>query len=269
MAIGEMNASVTIRRPAVAGVFYPESAADLRRKVNRYLRDAYCAGPYPKALIVPHAGYAYSGIVAATGYCLLEPIRKFVRRVVLLGPSHRVSLHGLAASGAAEFETPLGSLAVDDRSMATALKLPQVRIMESAHIQEHCLEVQLPFLQMTLDRFCIVPLVVGNATPEEVREVLEVLWDDTDTLIVVSSDLSHNHSYSAARSLDSETAHLIERCQWRQLDSERACGYVGIGGLLQLAKAYGLRVLTADLQNSGDTTGLMDQVVGYGSFVVY
>jgi AmmeMemoRadiSam system protein B len=258
-----------VRMPAVAGVFYPADAAVLRHDITAYLREADSAGPYPKALIVPHAGYLYSGPVAASGYCLLEPIRHTIKRVVLLGPSHRFPFYGLAASGDDEFATPLGTIPIDTKSVGAALKLPQVHLLDGAHRYEHSLEVHLPFLQTTVDDFSLIPLAVGKANAREVGEVLELLWDEEQTLIVVSSDLSHYHLYSTARGIDSETSHLIERCQWEQLSGERACGYAGIRGLLQVAKHRGLRVKTVDLRNSGDTAGPTDQVVGYGSFVVY
>jgi AmmeMemoRadiSam system protein B len=258
-----------VRSPAVAGVFYPSDAATLRHEINIYLRAADSAGPYPKALIVPHAGYVYSGPVAASGYRLLEPIRHIIERVVLVGPSHRVPLHGLATTGDDEFATPLGSVPVDTKSVNLALKLPQVHVLDEAHRAEHSLEVHLPFLQMTLNEFSLVPLAVGHTTVDAVAEVLELLWGEAETLIVVSSDLSHYHDYTTARGLDSETAHLIERCDWGQVGGERACGHAGIRGLLKVAKQHGLRVKTVDLRNSGDTAGPRDRVVGYGSFVVF
>jgi AmmeMemoRadiSam system protein B len=268
------HATIHTRQPAVAGMFYPADAADLRHEVTRLLREAGNVGPYPKALIVPHAGYAYSGPVAAAAYCLLKPIQQLVRRVVLVGPAHRVPFYGLAVPEADEFATPLGNIAVDHKSLAATLKLPQVHVLERVHRPEHSLEVQLPFLQLILHQFSLVPLVVGNAQPSEVREVLELLWDDAENLIIVSSDLSHYHSYSTARAMDSQTAHLIERCQWRQIDGERACGYLGICGLLQLAEERRLKVETVDLRNSGDTFSpdspdSVEHVVGYGSFIVY
>jgi AmmeMemoRadiSam system protein B len=258
-----------VRQPAVAGSFYPATPAALRDAVAGYLRDAETAGPLPKALIVPHAGYIYSGPVAASGYALLKPLRHQIERVVLLGPSHGVMFFGLATSSAEEFATPLGSIPLDAKATHAALRLPQVHVLDEAHRSEHSLEVQLPFLQMVLGEFSLVPLVIGQATPHEVAEVTEHLWGGDETLVVVSSDLSHYHDYWTARSLDSETSHLIERCQWQQLTGERACGYCGIRGLLQVAKAHGLHVKTIDLRNSADTAGNKDQVVGYGTFVAY
>ncbi len=257
------------RRPAVAGAFYPADAAVLRRDITAYLREADGVGPYPKALIVPHAGYPYSGPVAASGYSLLDPIRDIIERVVLLGPSHRVPFYGLAASGDDEFATPLGTVSIDTQAVHAALKLPQVHLLDEAHRYEHSLEVHLPFLQMTLHEFSLVPFAVGEANADEVADVLELLWGTEETLIVVSSDLSHYHDYATARAIDSETSHLIERCEWKQLTGERACGYAGVRGLLTVAKQHGLHVKTVDLRNSGDTAGPKDQVVGYGSFVVY
>ena len=257
-----------VRPPAVAGLFYPAEHDALRETIMGFLRDAETAGPWPRALIVPHAGYAYSGAVAASGYVLLKPIRDQVHRVVLIGPSHRVSCYGLAASTADYFATPLGTVPVDRKSVEASLKLPCVHVLDAAHQQEHSLEVQLPFLQVVLGEFSLVPFTVGRATTDEVADAVELLWKD-DTLIVISSDLSHYHTYGTARSMDSATAHDIEHCQWELLNGERACGYCGIRGLLKVAKARGLKVRTVDLRNSGDTAGSREQVVGYGSFVVH
>lgn len=258
-----------VRRAAVAGTFYPADPAVLRHAIAGFLREADGAGPFPKALIAPHAGYPYSGPVAASGYVLLKPLRSRIERVVLLGPSHYVPFRGLAASGDDEFATPLGTVPLDSKAVETALALPWVRVFDEAHRREHSLEVQLPFLQMILGKFALAPFAVGQTTPDEVAELLEDLWGGDETVIVVSSDLSHYHDYWEARRIDSETSHMIERCHGEQLSGERACGYCGIRGLLKVAKSRGLHVKTVDLRNSGDTAGSKEQVVGYGSFVAY
>ena len=258
-----------VRPPAVAGAFYPGDRAVLRSQIAGYLRQATSVGAIPKAMIVPHAGYQYSGPVAASGYALLEPVRRRIARVVLLGPSHRVPFYGLATTAAEAFATPLGAIPIDRAVVAQVLEWPQVRVLDEAHRHEHSLEVHLPFLQMTLDDFSLVPFSVGQANADEVAEVLDALWDGDETLLVVSSDLSHYHPYADARAIDSETSHLIEQCQWQQLSGERACGYCAIRGLLKIAERRGLQVKTVDLRNSGDTTGSKDQVVGYGCYVFY
>lgn len=257
-----------VRPAAVAGSFYPSDPVVLRHEIAGFLREAESTGPSPKALIVPHAGYPYSGPVAASGYALLKPIRSSIERVVLLGPSHRVPFSGLAASSDDEFATPLGKIPLDSEAVQASLALPQVQMLDEAHRREHSLEVQLPFLQIVLREFSLVPLAVGEATAEEVAEVLEHLWDGDALLIVISSDLSHYHDYRTARGIDSETSKMIERCEWERISGERACGCGGIRGLLQVAKARGLHVKSVDLRNSGDTAGTKDQVVGYGSFAV-
>jgi AmmeMemoRadiSam system protein B len=257
-----------LRTPAVAGAFYPSHAQVLRSQIARFLREANRAGPVPKALVVPHAGYQYSGPVAASGYALLEPVRHRIARVVLLGPSHRMRFYGLATTSAEAFATPLGAIPIDQAAVKQALEWPQVQVLDEAHQYEHSLEVQLPFLQMTLDDFSLAPFAVGHANAREVAEVIDALWNGDETLIVVSSDLSHYQPYAVARAIDSETSHLIEQCQWQQLSGERACGYCGICGLLKVAEARGLHVKTVDLRNSGDTSGTKDQVVGYGSYVL-
>jgi len=215
---------------------------------------------------VPHAGYIYSGPVAASAYGLLNPARDIISRVVLLGPSHRVPLHGLAATHATHFATPLGDIALDTEAIKLLLSLPQVKTLDSAHAREHSLEVHLPFLQVLLSDFKLIPLVVGDASPEEVAEVLDRVWGDKHTLIVISSDLSHYHDYNTAKQLDIQTCHAIEQMTPERIGYEQACGRNPLNGLLTTAKRRGLTVTTVDLRNSGDTAGSRDQVVGYGAW---
>lgn len=257
------------RTPAVAGTFYPADPGILRETVRGLLREAAPAWPFPKALIVPHAGFAYSGPVAASAYVLLKNSAQEIRRVVLLGPSHRVRFHGLAISSDDEFATPLGSVPLDLKAIQSAMRLPQVHLNDEAHRREHSLEVQIPFLQTVLGRFSLVPIAIGLTSVEEVAGVLRHLWDGDDTLIVVSSDLSHFLDYPNARGMDSETSHYIEHFELEQLDGQRACGYRGIQGLLRIAQEQQLHVKTIDLRNSGDMTDERGPVVGYGSFVAY
>jgi len=257
------------RTPAVAGRFYPSDPRALKRMVEGYLSKAKADGPPPKALIAPHAGYLYSGAIAATAYASLAAAREQISRVVLLGPAHRVFVRGLAASNAARFETPLGPIPLDRAAIECALALPQVSLSDAAHAEEHSLEVQLPFLQEVLVTFTLVPFVVGDASAEEVAEVLELLWDGPQTLIVVSSDLSHFHDYASARRLDAATSQAIEGLRWQEIDHDDACGRHPISGLLALARRRGLRAETLDLRNSGDTAGPRDQVVGYGAYAFH
>jgi AmmeMemoRadiSam system protein B len=252
-----------LRESAVAGLFYPEQAGALREMVDGFLERAV-SGPAPKAVIVPHAGYIYSGPVAATAYARLCGAQ--VSRVVLMGPSHRSAFHGVAASSAGVWRTPLGDVPLDVQGLDA---LPQVRFFDAAHGAEHSLEVQLPFLQRVFDNFCVVPLLVGDASAGEVAEVLDALWGGPETLVVVSSDLSHYESYEAARALDAGAAQAILALDERGLDDESACGCRPVRGLLRLAKQKGLRPELLDLRNSGDTAGSRDQVVGYGAFAFY
>lgn len=258
---------MSVRTPAVAGQFYSDSADSLAAEIQGLIADVEVRGPLPKAMILPHAGYAYSGAVAASGYARLRCARDIGMRVVLIGPSHYVPLRGLAVSGADAFTTPLGPIPVDRPTVERLLSLPQVSRSEEAHAPEHSLEVHLPFLQQVLDWFTIVPLVVGDATAEEVAEVLDLVWGGPETLIVVSSDLSHFHSYSTARHMDAETASAIEAMEPDRIGHDQACGRVPICGLLLAAQRRGLVAHTIDLRNSGDTAGPKGQVVGYGSFV--
>lgn len=257
-----------IRPPAVAGMFYPADRDELRQMVGRFLAEAgNYQGSAPKAIVAPHAGYIYSGPIAASAYARVAVARDVVRRVIVFGPAHRVPFVGLATSSASGFETPLGVVSLDREAVSAALKYPKVRILDLAHAQEHSLEVQLPFLQMTLSHFQLIPFVVGDATPEEVAEVMEHLWGGSETLIVVSSDLSHYHDYRTARAMDEQTSRAIEKLEPAGLDSESACGRLPIAGLLLTAKKLGLRAATVDLRSSGDTAGPRSEVVGYGAYV--
>jgi AmmeMemoRadiSam system protein B/AmmeMemoRadiSam system protein A len=257
---------VATRPAAVAGSFYPAEPGLLAAAVDAWLRDATCAPAEraPKVLLAPHAGFIYSGPIAGSAYALLAPWRQRIRRVVLLGPSHRVALRGLAASHARAFTTPLGEVAVDRAALAGLADLPQLGFSDAAHAQEHSLEVQLPFLQRVLERFTLVPLVVGRATPDEVAEVLERLWGGDETLIVISSDLSHYLPYAEARARDRATIERVLRLD-AELESDEACGAAPLAGALVAARRHGLAARLLDLRNSGDTAGDRRRVVGYGA----
>jgi len=241
------------RPPAVAGSFYPADPAELREQVSRLLAAA-AAGPQPKAVIVPHAGYVYSGAVAASAFRRLE-----ADRVVLLGPSHFFPLRGVALPGVQLFATPLGEVPVESP--------PDIPAQPAAHAEEHSLEVEVPFLQQALRQFTLVPLVVGDAAPEEVAAVIDRLWDGPRTVVVVSSDLSHYLPYQQAQLKDAATAREI--LALGRLDSDHACGAVPVNGLLAAARERGLRAELLDLRNSGDTAGDKKRVVGYGAFAFY
>lgn len=256
-----------VRQPAVAGQFYPGEANRLWRKVGEYLEEAKPTGTPPKAIIAPHAGYIYSGAIAGTAYAHLVETGKEIRRVVLVGPAHRVSVSGLASSSVDAFATPLGEVPLDREAIDLIVSLPQVHLRDDVHAFEHALEVQLPFLQKVCDEFRIVPLAVGNATAADVAQVLEMLWGGPETLVVVSSDLSHYHDYETARSMDQATTQAIEQLKPESIGREQACGRIPIQGLLQVARARGLKARTVDLRNSGDTAGPRDHVVGYGAYL--
>lgn len=247
-----------IREPAVAGMFYPADSGELQRMIEGFLASAK-PGPHPKAIIVPHAGYIYSGPVAASVYKRINP--EGIARVVLIGPSHRVALRGLASSSAPAWRTPLGEVAV--------ARPNSIQISDAAHAQEHSLEVQIPFLQTVLGDFTLLPLVAGDASGEEVAEVLEKCWGGPETLVVISSDLSHYENYQTARTMDSAAAEAIVALNPRGLDYDNACGLVPVCGLLRLAKEKKMRAELVDLRNSGDTAGSRDSVVGYGAFAFY
>jgi MEMO1 family protein len=255
-----------IRPAAVAGSFYAGHPQRLRATVADLLTAAPAsAGASPKALIAPHAGYIYSGGVAAAAFATLRGSAA-ITRVVLIGPAHYVAVRGIAVPTADAFETPLGRVPVDRDALSAIADLPFVVEADAAHAPEHALEVELPFLQTLLGSFALVPLLVGDADPRQVAQVLGRLWGEPDTLIVVSSDLSHYHDYDTARQLDAATAAVIERGEWRSLGPDRACGFLAVAGLLVEADRRGLAARRLALCNSGDTAGPRDRVVGYGAW---
>lgn len=258
----------SVRPAAVAGTFYPGEAETLRSSIVAMLREAGAppeGARVPKAVIAPHAGYVFSGALAARAFQALAPARGRLRRIVLLGPAHYVPIRGLALPGDSRFATPLGELEVDGEGAGQALRLPQVRLMPEAHAREHSLEVELPFLQVMFGEVTVVPLVVGEASGEEVAEVLERLWGGEETAIVISSDLSHFLPYDTARAVDRETAEEILSLRG-PLEPRQACGAAPINGLLETARRRGLAPELLDLRNSGDTAGDRSRVVGYGAF---
>ena len=259
----------TTRRPAVAGLFYPADPVELRADLDAYLAAAGSPrGPAPKALIAPHAGYVYSGPVAAAAYARLRPVADRVHRVVLLAPAHRLPFRGLAIPDATEFVTPLGRIPVDRAALASVTDLPQVGRLDAAFDGEHALEVHLPFLQAVLDAFTLVPFIVGDAEAAEVAEVIDRLWGGEETLIVVSSDLSHYLAYDTAKARDARTTRCIEALD-PSVGYHDACGRNPVNGLLTVARRRGLAVETVDLRSSGDTAGPRDRVVGYGAYVFH
>jgi len=260
-----------VRPAAVAGLFYPGDARELKRAVEGYLAVAEGSGEHalpqaPRALIAPHAGYIYSGPVAGAAYAMLAPGAKDIRRVILVGPAHREAFPGIALPRAAAFETPLGVVPVDDAARERLRAHPGVAVLDRPHRLEHSLEVQLPFLQCLLGRFAIVPLLVGATDMDEVAAAIAAFEDGRETVIVVSSYLSHYHDYDTARRMDAATARAIEALRPGAIGPDQACGRLAIQGLLERARARGLAATTIDLRNSGDTAGPRDRVVGYGAW---
>jgi len=257
-----------VRPAAVAGLFYPGNPAQLRAMVAALLAGSKGHSRLPKAVIVPHAGYEYSGPIAASVYSAFGTAARSLRRVVLLGPSHRHWFRGLSVPDATAFATPIGLVQVDQAAMGQLLRKHLVTVSNAAHALEHSLEVQLPFLQCIVPDAEIVPVLTGDATVAEVAAVIATLWGDSETLIVVSSDLSHYHAYATARRMDAETARAIVEGR-EDLSGEQACGCVAINGFAHVMRRYDLRPEVLDLRNSGDTAGDRSRVVGYGGFGFY
>lgn len=266
---------LTIRPAAVAGSFYPGHSQMLADNIRVLLRQAdsgikspiapdSCSKP-PKAIVVPHAGYIYSGQTAATAYSKLAKWHDTIKRVILLGPVHRVPVRGLALPDVDVFTTPLGEVKLDKTAIASVTSMKQVTVSYPAHAQEHSLEVQLPFLQSILDDFKLVPFAVGDALPQEVAEVLDTLWGGPETIIVVSSDLSHFLPYAVATEVDKSTVKNILDMQ-ENLTHHQACGGIPLNGLILAAKKHHLHPALLDLCNSGDTAGDKNRVVGYAAF---
>jgi len=258
-----------VRPAAVAGMFYPGQPGELTAQVDSLLSSALpVSTTCPKVLIVPHAGYIYSGQVAASAYGLLDNYRGLIERVVLLGPSHQVPLHGMAVPGSRSFETPLGLIPIDEEGVKRVSELKNVVLRDDAHRQEHSLEVQLPFLQRSLDGFTLLPVVVGLCDPGDVAALIESEWGDEKTLLVISTDLSHYLPYGSAQTQDQSTAETILSMR-ADLRGDQACGCHPLNGMLLAANRRGMKIDALDLRNSGDTAGSRDRVVGYGAFALY
>ncbi len=259
-----------VRPPVVAGMFYPSNRKDLETEIERAFRHAVPADPdlVPRALVAPHAGYVYSGAIAASAFSLLEPIRHKVHRVVLLGPSHRIHLDGIGVTSVEAWDTPLGRVAIDDELRSSVLGFPWAHVNDRAHAPEHSLEVEVPFLQTVLDDFTLLPLVVGETDPAEVSDTIDAVWDTPETIVVVSTDLSHYLPHGEAVSRDNATARQILAMDPTRIGDHDACGCRPLRGLLRAAKNRGLTVHQLDLRNSGDTAGDKERVVGYGAFAV-
>ena len=260
-----------IRPAAVAGSFYPAAATELQSEIRKLLGSTGTGAivPVPKALIAPHAGYIYSGPIAAAGYSRLAPARERITRVVLLGPSHFVGFYGLAADSAEGWQTPLGTVPIDRPVVERLIKARLIGVLDAAHTREHSLEVQVPFLQVALGEFALGPIVAGDASPQAVVALLDAVWAGPETLIVVSTDLSHYLDYRSCQETDHQTADAIERLDPGGLEPQSACGRVPVRGLLAAAKRRGMSIVRLDLRNSGDTAGPRDRVVGYGSWALF
>lgn len=259
-----------IRLPAVAGVFYPSDAAVLREDITRYLNAVPdLPAERPKAIVSPHAGFMYSGPVAAFAYAAVRPYAPDIRRVVLLAPAHRFPFRGLAVPSVDIFRTPAGDVRIDTALIEKLLENDTVNVLDVAFDNEHAIEVQLPFLQQVMADFSLAPILVGDAQDEDVAGVVDAIWGGEETLVVISSDLSHYLDYESARQRDDRTRMAIEGMAPEQLSSHDACGFLPLRGLLKVARRKGLRMETLDMRNSGDTAGSREQVVGYGSYAAY
>jgi AmmeMemoRadiSam system protein B len=253
----------------VAGRFYPAAPERLAADVDRYLSEGLGEAVRAHAVVAPHAGYVYSGPVAGSAYRAVAARASTVDRVVLLGPAHFVWVAGLAMPSSAAFDTPLGRLPVDDDARGAALAASgSVVVDDEAHRPEHSLEVQLPFLQRCVGAVPVLPLLVGQAAPEVVADLLDLWWDDPRTVVVVSTDLSHYEDYATARRRDARTAELVVGVRPGDLADRDACGAYALRGLLTQSGRRGAQVRLLDLRSSGDTAGPRDRVVGYGAFAV-
>jgi MEMO1 family protein len=264
------NTDSSTRCAAVAGLFYADDPQQLNSDILQYLSHAHARNNItPRAIIAPHAGYIYSGPIAASAYKLLQPVSHKIHQIILLGPSHRVAFKGIATPGSQFFSTPLGAVKINMANCARAQALSFVDINKAAHKDEHSLEVHLPFLQSVLADFELTPLVVGDCNKNDVASLLDLFWNNDETLIIISTDLSHFHDYATAQKQDELTSEAIRSLQADKIHYEDACGRNPLNGLLTLASQRQLKIDCVDLRNSGDTAGDKSRVVGYGSYVVY
>jgi len=262
--------SLSHRQAAVAGQFYPDKVAVLQSDITHYITTVVelpeLNSIAPKAIIVPHAGYMYSGVIAASAYNLLQKHAATITKAIILGPAHRVSFSGIAISSANYFDTPLGSVEINQSSIDNLTKNDFIHENDAAHEHEHSIEVQLPFLQTILHNFTIVPLLIGQCDENDVASILELLWGGDETLIVISSDLSHFETYEIANKMDTKTSQAILNLQPEKIQFEDACGRTAINGLLKIAQKKNLTPYIIDVRNSGDTAGDKKRVVGYGAY---
>jgi AmmeMemoRadiSam system protein B len=263
-----MNALIGTRMPAVAGLFYPAGRTDLADTIDELLAAGRHTAPHsqPKALIVPHAGYRYSGQVAAQAYATLQPFAHHIHTVVVLGPNHRVALVGMALSPSIAFDTPLGDIPVQQALNEEIANLEGVSFREDVHALEHSIEVQLPFLQRVLPTFSIIPIVVGQVRADRVVAVLEKLSHEPGLLLVVSTDLSHYHDYETAQRIDQRTCTAIDELAAERIGFDDACGSQPLNALLVYARNHGWRATRLACCSSGDTSGDRSRVVGYGAW---
>ena len=266
-----------IRPPAVAGTFYPNDADILRSEIDGLMdaalhSDAVSGDVSPKAIIVPHAGLMFSGAIAALGFATVRALKDTIKRIVIIGPAHRMAFQGIALARADQFATPLGTMRCDLPALQKALALPHVQMLDDAHTREHGLEIELPFIQRLFGEDAdigIVPLLVSRCSPRQVHEVIEKLWGGPETLIVISSDLSHFHDYDTAKRMDNRTRAMIENFDAENIDTNDACGALPVAGMLIAARNRGMKIKTLGMRNSGDVTGDKSRVVGYGAWAVY
>lgn len=260
---------MTVREPAVAGIFYPGERFVLQKTVQELLDQAPQFRPTPKAIVVPHAGFIYSGSIAASAYASLINEKDSIKKIVILGPAHTLFFKGIAYDSAEQFASPLGTIDQDQELLAKITDLPFVYRLPEAHKKEHSLEVQFPFCQVLFSKFTVLPLIVGETHPEQVAQLIERIWGNDDTLLIISSDLSHYLPYEIAQRLDHKTCFAIDTLNEESLAHEGACGYYPLRGFLHFARQKQLLGRLLDLRNSGDTAGEKDKVVGYASYHFY
>lgn len=258
-----------IREPSVAGMFYPEKRLVLMQEVKQFLQNNQPAIK-PKALIVPHAGYQYSGQVAGNVYQYLKPYQNKFKKVLLIGPAHRKAFHGIGVLQDDFYNTPIGALKIEREIIEKLVdKFERVNYQDLAFNGEHCLEVQFPFLQLVLNQVSIIPTLVSHCDTERVSELIKYFWEEEETLIIISSDLSHFLDYESCSKKDFLTSQNIVSMKGENLQHDDACGQLGIAGLLQVVKEKGFNISEVSRCNSGDVTGEMSRVVGYGGYLIY
>ncbi len=257
-----------IKECDVAGQFYPKERAQLIEMIENFSSSEREIIYKPKAIIVPHAGFIYSGDIAAKAYKALIPLVDNYKKIILLSPAHRKSVTGVAYHNARKFACPIGDIPVNAELLSILKTNDSVYNDDEAFNFEHGLETHFPFISYIFRDISFLPLIVGNIDTQKLSDIFNLFWQADDILFIISSDLSHFHNYEICKTLDHETTQHIINLNYEKINHDAACGYYPLCGALKLAKDNNQKCYLLSLKNSGDSIGDKDSVVGYGSFII-